>query len=131
MLDFLMFEKHFVNKTGKMEIYPTFRLYPKPKDLMIRGGDFYAVWIEEKQIWSTDEDDVLALIDIETRKQVDEYNKAMGENTAYGVYLYNSNNNRTHSITCGKCGATVEAAATCVDDKNPRGTCDVCGGPMV
>ena len=93
MLDFLMFEKHFVNKTGKMEIYPTFRLYPKPKDLMIRGGDFYAVWIEEKQIWSTDEDDVLALIDIETRKQVDEYNKAMGENTAYGVYLYNSNNN--------------------------------------
>lgn len=93
MLDFLMFEKHFVNKTGKMEIYPTFRLYPKPKDLMIRGGDFYAVWIEEKQIWSTDEDDVLALIDIETRKQVDEYNKAMGENTAYGLYLYNSNNN--------------------------------------
>ena len=93
MLDFLMFEKHFVNKTGKMEIYPTFRLYPKPKDLMIRGGDFYAVWIEEKQIWSTDEDDVLALIDIETRKQVDEYNKSMGENTAYGVYLYNSNNN--------------------------------------
>ena len=93
MLDFLMFEKHFVNKTGKMEIYPTFRLYPKPKDLMIRGGDFYAVWIEEKQIWSTDEDDALALIDIETRKQVDEYNKAMGENTAYGLYLYNSNNN--------------------------------------
>ncbi len=93
MLDFLMFERHFVNKTGKMEIYPTFRLYPKPKDLMIRGGDFYAVWIEEKQIWSTDEDDALALIDIETRKQVDEYNKAMGENAAYGLYLYNSNNN--------------------------------------
>ena len=46
-------------------------------------------------------------------------------------YLYNSNNNGTHSITCGKCGATVEAAATCVDDRNPRGTCDVCGGPMV
>ena len=80
MLDFLMFEKHFVNKTGKMEIYPTFRLYPKPKDLMIRGGDFYAVWIEEKQIWSTDEDDVLALIDIETRKQVDEYNKNWYQN---------------------------------------------------
>lgn len=46
-------------------------------------------------------------------------------------YLYNSNNNGTHSITCGKCGATVEAAATCVDDRNPRGTCDLCGGPMV
>lgn len=46
-------------------------------------------------------------------------------------YLYNSNNDGTHSITCGKCGATVEAAANCVDDKNPKGTCDLCGGPMV
>jgi hypothetical protein len=46
-------------------------------------------------------------------------------------YLYNSNNDGTHSITCGKCGATVEAAATCVDNKNPRGICDFCGGPMV
>ena len=91
MLDFLMFEKHFISKTNKMEIYPTFRLYPKPKDLMIRGGDFYAVWIEEQQTWSTDEDDVLALIDIETRKQVDEYNKVMGDGAAYGLYLYNSN----------------------------------------
>lgn len=92
MLDFLMFEKH-LTKSGKMEIYPTFRLYPRPKDLMIRGGDFYAVWIEDKGMWSTDEDDVLALIDIETRKEVDNYNKKWGENAAIGLYLYNSNNN--------------------------------------
>lgn len=46
-------------------------------------------------------------------------------------YQYKSNNNGTHLITCGKCGATVEAAATCVDNKNPIGTCDVCGGPIV
>lgn len=48
-----------------------------------------------------------------------------------GSYLYNSNNNGTHTITCGKCGATVNDAATCVDESNPRGTCDLCGGPMV
>lgn len=45
-------------------------------------------------------------------------------------YLYNSNNDGTHSITCGKCGATVKESAPCADNKNPRGTCDNCGGPM-
>ena len=30
---------------------------------MIRGGDFYAVWIEEFGLWSTDEQDALNLID--------------------------------------------------------------------
>lgn len=46
-------------------------------------------------------------------------------------YEPHSNNNGTHSITCGKCGATVKEAATCVDDRNPKGICDICGGPMV
>ena len=32
---------------------------------MIRGGDFYAIWIEERGLWSTDEQDALQLIDLE------------------------------------------------------------------
>ena len=32
---------------------------------MIRGGDFYAIWIEEKGLWSTDEQYALQLIDRE------------------------------------------------------------------
>mgnify|MGYP001481326398 CR=1 FL=1 len=32
---------------------------------MIRGGDFYAIWIEERGLWSTDEQDALQLIDKE------------------------------------------------------------------
>ena len=36
---------------------------------MIRGGDFYAIWIEEQGLWSTDENDALQLID----KELDEY----------------------------------------------------------
>ena len=32
---------------------------------MIRGGDFYAIWIEERGLWSTDEQDALQLIDYE------------------------------------------------------------------
>lgn len=35
---------------------------------MIRGGDFYAIWIEEKGLWSTDEGDVIKLIDQELDK---------------------------------------------------------------
>ena len=32
---------------------------------MIRGGDFYAIWLEEQGLWSTDEQDALSLIDKE------------------------------------------------------------------
>lgn len=49
---------------GVIEIYPKF-IIKKSKDLMIRGGDFYAVWIEDKKLWSTDEEDALQLIDRE------------------------------------------------------------------
>ena len=39
---------------------------------MIRGGDFYAIWIEERGLWSTDEHDALQLIDRELTKYADE-----------------------------------------------------------
>ena len=61
-------------RTGKkkdtVEIYPKF-IIKKSNDLMIRGGDFYAIWVEEKQSWSTDEQDALRLID----QEVDRYAK--------------------------------------------------------
>jgi hypothetical protein len=47
-----------------MEIYPKF-IIKKSSDLMIRGGDFYAIWIEERGLWSTEEQDALQLIDRE------------------------------------------------------------------
>lgn len=57
----------FINITSKLTkngfvIYPKF-LIKKSSDLMIRGGDFYSVWIEEKNLWSTDENDAIRLID--------------------------------------------------------------------
>ena len=71
MIDFLMISTRTTNK-GVVEIYPKFRLYPKSQDLMIRGGDFYAAWIEERGLWSTDEQDVLQLIDHELDKFAEE-----------------------------------------------------------
>ena len=42
---------------------------------MIRGGDFYAIWIEEKGLWSTDEQDAIRLIDKELEAYAEEHKK--------------------------------------------------------
>lgn len=67
MLDFLMISTRST-KRGVIEIYPKF-IIKKSSDLMIRGGDFYAIWVEERGLWSTDEQDALSIID----KYLDEY----------------------------------------------------------
>lgn len=43
----------------------------KSKDLMIRGKDFYAVWDDERKMWSTDEEDAIRLIDKEITRYID------------------------------------------------------------
>ena len=48
--------------SSPLQIYPVFKV-GKTKDLMIRGGDFYAIWDERKGLWSTDEFDVVDIID--------------------------------------------------------------------
>lgn len=63
MVDFLTIGTRS-KKKGVVEIYPKF-IIGKTNDLMIRGGDFYAIWLEEKGLWSTDEQDALQLIDRE------------------------------------------------------------------
>ena len=55
MLDFLKISTR-PGKGGIIEVFPKFVIM-KSSDLMIRGGDFYAIWIEEKGLWSTDEQD--------------------------------------------------------------------------
>ena len=63
MLDFLMISTRST-KRGVVEIYPRFKIC-KSKDLMIRGGDFYAIWDESKGLWSTSEEDAITIIDNE------------------------------------------------------------------
>lgn len=64
MVDFMIISTKA--KDGKLEVRPKF-IIKKSKDLMIRGGDFYAIWLEEKGIWSQEEDDALDLIDQELK----------------------------------------------------------------
>lgn len=67
MIDFLLISTRPAK--GVTEIYPKFIVNNRTKDLMIRGGDFYAVWMEELGRWSTNEQDAIDLID----KALDEY----------------------------------------------------------
>lgn len=87
MLDFLMISTRST-KRGVIEIYPKF-IIKKSSDLMIRGGDFYAIWIEERGLWSTDEQDALNLID----KSLDEYakeNKGKFESAVKVMHMWDS-----------------------------------------
>lgn len=70
MIDFLMISTRSARR-GVIEIYPKF-IIKKSSDLMIRGGDFYAIWIEERGLWSTDEQDALQLIDRELDRYAEE-----------------------------------------------------------
>lgn len=71
MVDFFIPSTRPGKRKGTIEIYPKF-IIRKSSDLMIRGGDFYAVWIEELGLWSTDEDDLIRLIDNELDKYAEE-----------------------------------------------------------
>ena len=75
-------------KKGSVEIFPKFRMI-KSKDLMIRGGDFYAIWDEERGLWSTDESDVIRLIDAELKKFKDEHDTGLNENVKV-LYMWDA-----------------------------------------
>ena len=87
MIDFLKISTRSP-KRDVVEIYPKF-IVGKSSDLMIRGGDFYAIWIEELGLWSTDEQDALRLID----RELDIYykeNKSKFEGTVKVLHMWDS-----------------------------------------
>ena len=87
MLDFMKISTRST-KRGAIEIDPKF-IIKKSTDLMIRGGDFYAIWIEERGLWSTEEDDAIQLIDKELAKFAEE-NKDRFDGQARVLYMWDS-----------------------------------------
>lgn len=75
MVDFLKIGVRYPKK-GLVEIYPKFVVKSTSTDLMIRGGDFYAVWVEDQKRWSTDEQDALDMIDHELSIYAKDYHAA-------------------------------------------------------
>lgn len=88
MVDFLTISTRTTKRGGIIEIYPKFNLLAR-KDLMIRGGDFYAIWLEDKGLWSTDEADAIRLID----KELDDFaerNKSHYESGYKVLHMWDS-----------------------------------------
>ena len=80
-LDFFEISKNLVK--GIYYVKPRF-LVTRTKDLMIKGRKFYAVWLPDRARWSTDIDDVVDLVDFETRKYCKENSQ---EDVAYRPLL--------------------------------------------
>lgn len=89
MIDFLMISTRSA-KRGVIEIYPKF-IIKRSNDLMIRGGDFYAIWIEERGLWSTDEQDALQLIDRELDRYAEE-NRQRFDSDIKVLHMWDSEN---------------------------------------
>ena len=88
MLDFVKIATKSIKKDETV-IYPKFIL-GKKKDLMIRGGDFYAVWVEERGLWSTDEEDVVRLVDKELNEFLDDYKAKYSDKAVTVAYMWDS-----------------------------------------
>ena len=66
-LDFFEPKRKLVK--GIYYCYPAFYICDT-KDLMIKGGDLYAIYDEEKGLWKRSQNDVVRLIDKEVKKYV-------------------------------------------------------------
>ena len=68
-----------VSKETKVgiEIYPDFTI-GRSSDLMIQGRTFYAIWDEERGLWSRDEYDVQRLVDEDLTRHAAEMQKKTG-----------------------------------------------------
>lgn len=86
MVDFLKIQ-HKISKSGGWEIFPQFEINNRSKDLMIRGKDFYAIWLEDRGLWSTDEQDLIDLVDDELRS----FNEKNSEKYPSAKLLYLKN----------------------------------------
>jgi rRNA-processing protein FCF1 len=64
-------------KDGPPELYPDF-IVGRSEDLMVQGKTFYAIWDEEKGLWSRDEYDVQRLVDEDMRREAERLQRETG-----------------------------------------------------
>jgi hypothetical protein len=82
-MDFIRIGTKQTKDTLQTEV--SFTTHPAPKDLMIRGGRFYAVWDEEVGFWTTNEYRLYELVD----RLIREYSNDTGASPRY-MSDYNS-----------------------------------------
>lgn len=90
MLDFWQVSIRSNKKNpDEVNVYPKFIVNPRTKDLMIRGGDFYAVWDEDKGLWSTDEQTVIDIVDDELKSTASQL-EGTGKNIKGVEFMYDA-----------------------------------------
>ena len=87
MYDFVVITE--VAQKNVLIIKPKF-VIKKSKDLMIRGGDFYAVWDEKNGIWSEDEEVAVNQIDSDLRAYRDQKIASGYEGPIQVFYLWDA-----------------------------------------
>lgn len=72
-MDFLKIQwREGKTKKAAPEIFPIF-VVRNSKDLMIRAGDFYAMWDPKKELWTTEQDDATDMMDAELRRYKEDH----------------------------------------------------------
>lgn len=84
MLDFFKIRTKSLPTKNTTVIYPDF-IVGRHKDLMIRGGVFYAVFNEETGLWSTDEFDVADIVDRELWNVYDKMKSSVASDATLSV----------------------------------------------
>lgn len=82
---------------------------------MIRGGGFYAIWMEDKGLWSTDEYDAIAIIDNELDLYYEQHKEGLPPNTRI-LHLWDAETSmidRWHKY----CGDQMSDNYVTLDDK--------------
>lgn len=72
MYDFLKVEKAWDNKKQRYVYTPSFIIKSNIKDLMVRGGKFYALYNDQTGLWETRDPRAVELIDEQVRQYVEE-----------------------------------------------------------
>ena len=74
-----------------LELHPAFT-FRRSKDLMVRANSFYAIWDEKANLWSTDEFDVIRLIDEDLALALDDKKKTF-DGTVVVKWMHASDSN--------------------------------------
>lgn len=95
MLDFVSICLDDTSSKKFVNIFPDF-IHDEYKDLMIRGGDFYAAWDEGRGVWTTNLYKLVKNIDLELEKKYNEVKDRYPDCIINVKYL---KNDRTDSFT--------------------------------
>lgn len=73
-------------RSGEIEVLPDF-IIGNSKDLMVRGGDFYAIWDESIGMWNRNKRSVQRIVDNDINKRVDDLLKLQNGARVRGLTL--------------------------------------------